>query len=161
MCAVRHAHQGVAPCTPPQRSHTADPIRTTMRAAAPLPRPNPSSTTHATLSAHCFAKPLPSILRLGWSLPAVPVGAVGAAAAALLYAARWRGSEHGAAHLPAGHRAKPATLKPRCGECGQGDPTHWRNRFHPPLRLQPERACAGVRTTAHRPGAWPAVVGGL
>jgi Transposase zinc-binding domain len=65
--------------------------------------------TAAHLTDHVFP-------RLGGA----PVGVVGAKAAALLHAARWAGTEHGAAYLPAGHRAKPICQQPRCGEYGQG-----------------------------------------
>ncbi len=44
-----------------------------------------------------------------------PVGTVGVQAAALLYAARRGSVGHGAAHLPAGHYAKPAGPLRRCG----------------------------------------------
>ena len=46
---VCHAHQGVAPCTAPQRSHAADPIRTTQRAAARPLWPNPAAAAKPKL----------------------------------------------------------------------------------------------------------------
>jgi hypothetical protein len=62
--------------------------------------------------------------------------------AALLHAARRGGTEHGAAHLLAGHCANPADPQPRCGTGRQGGPAHRRRGLYPPVRLQPERACA-------------------
>ena len=44
--------------------------------------------------------------------------------------------------------AKPAGSQPRCSPGGQGGAAHWRNRFHHPLRLQPERAYALSRARA-------------
>ena len=78
LCALCHAHQGVAPCTRLQPSCTQGTIRTTMRAVAWLPQPlahqpqNPNSKTRATPSARCYTKPEPRTLRpgLSWPVPA-------------------------------------------------------------------------------------------
>jgi hypothetical protein len=76
LCAVCHAHQGVALCKRVQPSRTQGLIRTTMRAAVRLPPPllhwqaNPSSTTRATPSARCSTKRLPKTSRPGTNLTA-------------------------------------------------------------------------------------------
>jgi Putative transposase len=62
------------------------------------------------------------------------MGAVDPEAAALFHAVRRGGTEHGAAYLPAGHRAKPICQQPRCGQCGQDGTTAlvqatWRKRI--------------------------------
>lgn len=71
-----------------------------------------------------------------------PVGALCPEATALFHAARRGSFELGAAHLPAGHFAKPAIQLPWGGAGEQGGPAHWRGGLYPPVRLQPERACA-------------------
>jgi hypothetical protein len=65
-----------------------------------------------------------------------PVGAVCPQTAAL-HAARWGNAQHSAAYFSAGHRANAASQQFRCEELKQGSTAHWRNRLHPPLRLQP------------------------
>lgn len=76
----------------------------------------------------------------GFPTPAgTPVGALRPEAAALFHVARRGSSEDGAAHLPAGHCAKPTNPYHRGRPGEQGDPAHRRSRFgktpspHPPV----------------------------
>ncbi len=71
-----------------------------------------------------------------------PAGAPRAKAHALIHATRRDCTDSVVAHLLAVQCAKPAIQQSKGGAGGPGRPAHWHNGFHPPLWLQPKRACA-------------------